>query len=58
MTEVFKIGDYFIWAYNYQQAFDLYLKTMTAKKKLLSYGDESQEEIQRMLNEVYGSENV
>lgn len=57
MTEVFKIGDYFIWAYNYQQAFDLYVKTMTAKKKLLSYGDESQEEIQRMLNEVYG-ENV
>jgi len=57
MTEVFKIGDYFIWAYNYQQALDLYVKTMTAKKKLLWYGDESEEEVQRMLNEAYG-ENV
>lgn len=51
---MFKIEDYFIWAYTYEQALDLYVKTMTAKKKLLSYGDESQEEIKRMLNEVYG----
>lgn len=31
---MFKIEDYFIWAYNYEQALDLYTKMVEAKKKV------------------------
>jgi len=50
MTELFIIGEHHIWAKSLEEAQAHYLLI----RSTLSYGDESPEEVRRMLEEVQG----